>query len=143
MASVYMSVDLPASPQKAWAVMSDLSRFEEWLSIHQGWRSDLPAELGVGSTMTEIVSVMGMANKIEWTVDTYRPPALLKISGAGMAGVKVALTLSVTSSDSGSSASIDAEFSGQMVVGPIGTAVEKSTKQELAKSLAELAKLVS
>jgi uncharacterized protein YndB with AHSA1/START domain len=143
MAKVNMSVELPASPEKAWAVMSDMSRFEDWLSIHQGWRSELPAEIGVGSKMTEIVSVMGMANKIEWTVNTYQPPALLEISGTGMAGVKVSLSLSVTPGGTGSLASIDAEFSGQMVVGPIGTAVEKSTKAELAKSLAELTKLVA
>jgi uncharacterized protein YndB with AHSA1/START domain len=142
MANVHVSVDLPAAPEKAWAVMSDLSRFEEWMSIHQGWRSELPTDISVGTKMTEIVSVMGMANKIEWTVGTFQPPTLLQISGTGMAGVKVAFTLSVQPSAAGSTATIEAEFSGQMVVGPIGAAVAKSTKQELTRSLAELAKLI-
>jgi uncharacterized protein YndB with AHSA1/START domain len=143
MANVNVSAELPTGPQEAWAAMADLSRFEEWLTIHQGWRGELPAEVRVGSRMTEIVSVMGMANKIEWTVDAYDPPKSLKISGTGMAGVKVSFTLSVQPDGDRARATIDAEFTGQMVVGPIGLAVEKSSRGELEKSLAKLAELIT
>jgi carbon monoxide dehydrogenase subunit G len=143
MASVNVSAELPAGPEKVWSTMADLARFEEWLTIHQGWRSELPAEIAAGSRMTEIVSVMGMANKIEWTVDSYAPPQSMKISGTGMAGVKVSFTLSVEPMGDKAKATIDAEFSGQMVVGPIGLAVEKNSRGELEKSLAKLAELVA
>jgi hypothetical protein len=124
--------------------MSDPNRYEDWLTIHQGWRGEIPAELSVGTKLTEIVSVMGMANKIEWTVDEYEPPSKVKISGTGMAGVQVSFTLSVTPTDSGGSqAAIVAEFTGQMVVGAIGAAVEKQSKKELDASLEKLAGLVS
>jgi hypothetical protein len=142
-ASVNVSVELPAGPEKVWSTMADLGRFEEWLTIHQGWRSELPAEVTVGSQMTEIVSVMGMANKIEWTVDAYQAPRSMKISGTGMAAVKVSFTLSVEPLGDKAKATIDAEFSGQMVVGPIGLAVEKNSRSELEKSLAKLAELVA
>jgi acetyl-CoA acyltransferase len=56
--------------------------------------------------------------------------------------VKVSFTLSVKPEGAGSQADIDAEFTGQMIVGPIGAAVGKSTKAELEKSLAKLAELV-
>lgn len=143
MASVTATVDFPAPPEKVWATMSDPNRYEEWLTIHQGWRGEVPEELSVGTKLTEIVSVMGMANKIEWTVDEYEPPSKVKISGAGMAGVQVSFTLSVTPTDSGSQAAINAEFTGQMVVGAIGAAVEKQSKKELDASLEKLAGLVS
>jgi carbon monoxide dehydrogenase subunit G len=143
MASVNVSVELPAGQEKVWSAMADLSRFDEWLTIHQGWRSELPDSIEVGSRMTEIVSVMGMANKIEWTVDAYVPPGSLTISGTGMAGVKVSFTLSVEPLGDKAKATIDAEFSGQMVVGPIGMAVEKNSRSELEKSLAKLAELVA
>jgi uncharacterized protein YndB with AHSA1/START domain len=142
-ANVNVSVELPAGPEKVWSTMADLGRFEEWLTIHQGWRSELPAEVTVGSQMTEIVSVMGMANKIEWTVDAYQPPRSLKISGTGMAGVKVSFTLSVEPLGDNAKATIDAEFTGQMVVGPIGTAVERNSRSELEKSLVKLGELVA
>src|SRR5262245_45674697 len=90
MASVTATVEFPAPPEKVWATMSDPNRYEEWLTIHQGWRGEIPEELSVGIKLTEIVSVMGMANKIEWTVDEYEPPSKVKISGTGMAGVQVA-----------------------------------------------------
>lgn len=143
MTEVSVSTSLPCSPEKAWATVSDLSRFEEWLTIHQGWRSEIPEQLGVGTKITEVVSVMGMANKIEWTVEEYDEPNSLKISGTGMAGVQVSFTLSVTPEGENSLVEIDAEFTGQMIVGPIGTAVGKNTKSELESSVAELAELVA
>jgi uncharacterized protein YndB with AHSA1/START domain len=142
MAEVTATVEFPASPEKVWATMSDPNRYEEWLTIHQGWRGEIPSELTVGTKLTEIVSVMGMANKIEWTVDEYQPPSRVKISGTGMAGVQVSFTLSVAPTDSGSRAAIAAEFTGQMVAGAIGAAVEKQSKKELDASLAKLAELV-
>ncbi|MEV4316023.1 SRPBCC family protein [Actinocrispum sp. NPDC049592] len=142
MANVNVSVELPAGPERVWALMADLGRFEEWLTIHQGWRSELPSPVEVGSQLTEIVSVMGMANKIEWTVEAYDRPKSLRISGTGMAAVKVSFTLSVEPLGDNARATIDAEFSGQMVVGPIGTAVERNSRAELEKSLAKLATLV-
>lgn len=142
MVAVNVSTQVPASPEKTWAAMSDLARFEEWLTIHQGWKSELPGEIAVGTRITELVSVMGMANKIEWVVEEYDAPRTLKISGNGMAGVKVSFTLRVDAEGDVSKATIDAEFSGQMIVGPIGAAVGKSTKAELEKSTANLGALV-
>ncbi len=143
MAQVNANVEFPAPPEKVWAVMSDPRRYEEWLTIHQSWRGELPEVLSVGAKLTEIVTVMGMANKIEWTVEEYAAPSRVKISGTGMAGVQVSFTLSVEPSGVGSKAAIDAEFSGQMVVGAIGVAVEKQSKKELDASLAKLAELVA
>lgn len=143
MAQVNANVEFPAPPEKVWAVMSDPRRYEEWLTIHQSWRGELPDVLSVGAKLTEIVTVMGMANKIEWTVEEYAAPSRVRISGAGMAGVQVSFTLSVEPSGVGSKAAIDAEFSGQMVVGAIGVAVERQSKKELDASLAKLAELVA
>src|SRR5258706_16306026 len=110
MAQVTATVEFPAPPEKVWTTMSDPNRYEDWLTIHQGWRGEIPAELQVGTKLTEIVSVMGMANKIEWTVEQYDPPTTVKIAGTGMAGVQVSFTLSVEPTESGSPAAISAEF---------------------------------
>lgn len=143
MASVSVSAPLPLAPEKTWDALSDLSRWEDWLTIHQGWKSELPTDVAVGVRFTEVVSVMGMANKIDWEVTEVDAPHMVTIAGVGMAGVKVQFVLRVAEGDGPDSAiaSIDAEFKGTMIVGPIGKAVAKHAKADLETSLAAFAEL--
>jgi hypothetical protein len=124
-----------------------MSRFEEWMTIHDKWNTDVPAQVEVGTKVTEQLTIMGMTNKIEWTVEEYNPSKSLKISGTGLAGAQISFTLSVGPGSGSGTASaevkIDAEFTGQMMVGAIGQAVEKNAAIELDKSLAQLAALVA
>jgi len=145
MASVSVTQALPVDADAGYAALSDLAGYEKWLKIHQSWKSELPAadEIKVGTQITEVVSVMGMANKIEWTVTEANPPKAMTIEGTGMAGVKIRFTMSVTPNGSGSDATIDAEFNGTMVVGPIGKAIAKNTQADLEASLATLAQIVA
>ncbi len=145
MASVSVTQALPVSTEAAYGALADLAGYADWLTIHQAWKSELPAadEIKVGTQITEVVSVMGMANKIEWTVTEADVPTLIVIEGTGMAGVKIKFSMSVTGSDTASEATIDAEFNGTMIVGPIGKAVAKNTQADLEKSLAKLAELVA
>ncbi|MFE6921818.1 SRPBCC family protein [Nocardia sp. NPDC057663] len=142
MASVSVSTDLPVTPEQAWARLSDLANWEDWLTIHQGWRSELPTELTAGSRFIEVVSVMNMANKIEWTVAEVDPNKYLRITGTGMAGVTVEFALKVEATESGSSAAFDAGFKGTMIVGPIGKAVAKHAEADLKASMAKFTELV-
>jgi carbon monoxide dehydrogenase subunit G len=140
----HVVTQLPTSPENAWAILSDMSRFEDWMTIHDKWNTEVPAQIAVGTKVTEQLTIMGMTNKIEWTVEEYNPPKSLKISGTGLAGAQISFTLSVADgADAASSeVTIDAEFTGQMMVGAIGAAVEKNAAVELDKSLAKLAELV-
>lgn len=142
MGRITASVDLPAAPDKVWAEFSNPTNFEKWLTIHTKWKGDVPTEFAQGAKVSEVVTMLGMPNTIEWTVDEFDAPTKLAISGTGMAGVKVGFALSVQASDSGSVATIDAEFSGQMIVGALGKAVEKDGKKNLDASLAKFAELV-
>ena len=40
--------------------------------------------------MAEVLTIMGMANTITFTVDEYDPPRVATICGTGMAGAKSA-----------------------------------------------------
>lgn len=143
MGKVNASIELPSAPDKVWAELSNPNNFEKWLTIHTKWKSDVPAELSKGAQITEVVTMLGMANTIAWTVDEYDAPNRLVISGTGMAGVQITFSLLVEGSAAGSTASIDAEFTGQMIVGALGKAVEKDGKRNLDESLAAFAALVS
>lgn len=143
MASVSVTQDLTVSPQAAWDSLTNLADWESWLTIHQGWKSELPSEVAPGTRITEVVSVMGMANKIEWTVTEVDAPSSVAIEGTGMAGVKVKFALSVAPADSGSTITMDADFNGTMIVGPIGKAVAKNAQADLEASLAKFAETVT
>jgi uncharacterized protein YndB with AHSA1/START domain len=143
MGKIEKTVEFAAAPEKVWGVVSDPSRFGEWLGMHKAWKGDVPAEFTKGSQVTAIVSLLNMPNTITWTVDEYDPPNSVRLSGTGMAGVKVAITLEVAPSGTGTAMTIIAEFEGQMIVGAIGQAVEKAGIQELTESTAKLAELVA
>jgi carbon monoxide dehydrogenase subunit G len=143
MGKIEKTVEFAAAPDKVWAVVSDPARFGEWLGMHQSWKGEAPTEFSKGAQATAIVSLLNMPNTITWTVDEYEPPKAVRLSGTGMAGVKVAISLAVTPSGSGTSMSIGAEFEGQMIVGAIGAAIEKAGNTELDNSLAKLGELVA
>jgi uncharacterized protein YndB with AHSA1/START domain len=142
MGKIEKTVEFPASPEKVWGIVSDPARFGDWLGMHKAWKGEVPDEFTQGSQVTAIVSLLNMPNTITWTVDHYEPPKSVKLSGTGMAGVKVAITLDVAPAETGSAMSIIADFEGQMIVGAIGQAVEKAGHQELAESTARLAGLL-
>src|SRR5437899_2020153 len=95
MAESHVSLQLPIGPEEAWKLLSDLGRFDQWLTIHDAWKSEIP-ELAVGARVTEQLTVLGMTNTIEWTVQGFEPPASLTIAGTGMAGAQISFTLSVS-----------------------------------------------
>lgn len=142
MAKVDVTKDIAAQPEKVWEKLANPSTYPEWLTIHDGWRGDVPTEVQQGSTFTEMCTVMGMTNKIDWTVSEYTAPSVLKITGTGLAGAKITFRMFVDADGSGSKAGIDAEFEGQMVVGAIGKAIERSARKEVEASLEKLADLV-
>ncbi|WP_328611630.1 SRPBCC family protein [Amycolatopsis sp. NBC_00345] len=142
MGQINASVELPAAPAKVWQEFSNPSNFEKWLTIHTKWKGEVPAEFSQGAQVSEVVTMLGMPNTITWTVDEFQAPAKLVISGTGMAGVKVSFALSVEADGDGARATIDAEFSGQMIVGALGKAVEKDGKKNLDASLEKFKELI-
>lgn len=144
MASSNVSREFPVSQDKVWAVISDPTRFEEWLTVHTKWKEAPPAKLSKGATMAEVLTIMGMANTITFTVDEYDAPNSTKFSGVGMAGAKITFTLTVEAKgDDASVATVDTEFISQMMVGAIAGAIERATTKELEASFDKLAALVA
>jgi uncharacterized protein YndB with AHSA1/START domain len=142
MGSIEKTATFPVSPEKLWAVVGDPNRFGDWLNMHQKWKSDVPAELKKGDTIVEVVSVLNMPNTISWTVEEYTPNQNVTLSGAGMAGVKISISVSVAGAADTSTLDLTTSFEGQMLVGAIGAAVEKAGLADLDASLAKLTELL-
>ena len=135
MAKLSVSVDVPLPPENAWECASDLSRYKEWLSMHRAWRSKLPETLDKGTRIDSIVEVMGMPNRVNWTIVHYKPPQAMTLNGDGKGGVKVKLIGKVKPSGDGSTVTFDIHLGGPALFGPIGMVVAGSLKSDIRESL--------
>ncbi|NLE81534.1 MAG: SRPBCC family protein [Rhodococcus sp.] len=135
MAKLTVKVELPLSPDETWKHASDLSEFERWFVVHDGWRGDLPAELATGTELQSVVTVKGLRNRVKWTIKEYAPPRRLVLKGDGKGGVKLGLNLEVKEKGSGSEVVFTVELGGAPLFGPIGSGVAKALKGDIEKSL--------
>ncbi|MGZ5394594.1 MAG: type II toxin-antitoxin system Rv0910 family toxin [Mycobacterium sp.] len=95
MATVDVSVSSDLSPEKAWELASDLSRFDEWLTIFGGWKSPVPTQVEVGTSVSSAIKVKGFRNTIHWRVTRYDEPQAIELVGRGKPAVCIALRLCV------------------------------------------------
>ena len=141
MAKVDVSVSSDVSPEKAWALASDLSRFDEWLTIFAGWRSEVPPQIEVGTCVSSCVKVKGFRNTVHWRVTRYDEPKLIEIVGRGRPGIRIALTLCVRDDKPGSTFQVVADLSGGLLSTPVGRLVAKVLESDVRKSVENLAAL--
>lgn len=139
MAKLSVSVEVPLPPEKAWEYASDLSRYDEWLSIHRAWRSKLPETLEKGVVIDSIVEVMGMLNRIKWTLVHFKPPEALTLNGDGRGGVKVKLLGKIkpaqVDGSAGATVTFDVHLGGPALFGPIGMVVAGALRSDIQESL--------
>jgi Polyketide cyclase / dehydrase and lipid transport len=149
MAKVDVAVSSELSPEEAWALASDLRRFEEWLTIFGGWRSEVPAQIEVGTCVSSCITVKGFRNVVHWRVTRFDEPKLVEIVGRGRPRIRIALTLCVqeigtgarSEVASGSVFQVVADLSGGVLSTPVGRLVAKVLESDVRKSVENLAAL--
>lgn len=141
MAAVDVSVSSDLSPHKAWELASDLSRFDEWLTIFGGWRSEVPPDIEVGTCVSSLIKVKGFRNTIHWQVTRYDEPKVVEMVGRGRPGIRIGMTLCVRDDKPGSTFQVVAELSGGLLNTRIGNLVAKVIESDVRKSVANLAAL--
>jgi hypothetical protein len=141
MATVDVAVSSDLSPERAWALASDLRRFGEWLTIFGGWRSDVPSVIEPGTCVSSLIKVKGFRNVVHWKVTRYDEPKLIEMIGTGRGGICIGLTLRVEPDRSGSTFHVIADISGGLLNTRIGRLVAKVLESEVRKSVASLAAL--
>jgi uncharacterized protein YndB with AHSA1/START domain len=149
MATVDVAVSSDLSPERAWALASDLRRFEEWLTIFGGWRSEVPAQIEVGTCVSSCIKVKGFRNVVHWRVTRYDEPKLIELVGRARGGIRIGLCLHVeqerpdpsSSVASGSVFRVVADLSGGVLSTPVGRLVAKVIESDVRKSVSNLAAL--
>jgi uncharacterized protein YndB with AHSA1/START domain len=135
MAKLELSRDLSLSPEEAWEHVSDLSTLGDWLSMHEGWRGELPSELAVGTTIVGVAGAKGMRNRVKWTIREFDPPRLIGITGDGVGGTKYALKMTVTPTKKGCSFTLKLDLGGAPLFGPIGAVAARTVKGDIERSI--------
>jgi uncharacterized protein YndB with AHSA1/START domain len=135
--------ELSASPEALWGTVSDLANWDKWFTVHEKWLDEPPAALTEGAKLTAKIVMLGMANKIQWTIDSVDAPRSLVLSGTGIAGVKAQFTFTIDPVESGSRFTVFGDFEGALIKGALGKAVEKDGVKQLDKTLDQLDALAS
>jgi uncharacterized protein YndB with AHSA1/START domain len=144
MGHIEASRELPAPPEAVWAMVADPSTWATWFTIHERWLEEPPATLAAGAQLTAKIMMLGMANKIEWTVDSVAPPNRLSLSGTGMAGVKCSFAFTLEpSGERAALFTVTGDFEGALIKGALGKAVEKDGVKQLDKTLTRLGELAA
>jgi uncharacterized protein YndB with AHSA1/START domain len=139
MGHIEATKELTASPDALWAIVADPRSWDKWFTVHEKWLEEPPATLTAGTKLTAKIVMLGMANKIEWTIDDAEAPTRLVLGGTGMAGVKATFTFTITASGAGGSTiTVAGDFAGALIKGALAKAVEKDGIKQLDKSLAQL-----
>ncbi|CAM3889881.1 SRPBCC family protein [Smaragdicoccus niigatensis] len=134
---------LSATPEALWGTVSDVTTWDKWFSIHERWMEEPPAVLTEGARLVAKIMMLGMANKIEWTVLEVSAPNKLTLSGVGMANVKTEFTFTIEADGDGSKLSVAGDFEGALIKGALAKAVEKDGLNQLDKSLNALNELAT
>ncbi|WP_066896568.1 type II toxin-antitoxin system Rv0910 family toxin [Mycolicibacterium houstonense] len=135
--------ELAASPDALWATVSDPQTWDKWFTVHDKWLEEPPSTLTAGARLTAKIVMLGMANKIEWTIESVDAPNSLVMAGTGMAGVKAKFAFTIDPAGTGSRFTVTGDFEGALVKGALAKAVEKDGVKQLDKSLDALDALAS
>jgi hypothetical protein len=141
MAKIDVAVATDLAPPQAWKLASDLHRFDEWLTIFGGWRSEVPDVIEAGTCVSSCIRVKGFRNIIHWQVIRYEEPKLIEMSGAGRGGVRINLTIEVQDEPPGSRFKVLAELKGGLLGTRVGQLVARVLQSEVRKSVTNLAAL--
>lgn len=143
MGHIEATKDLSAAPDVLWATVVDPRTWDEWFTVHERWIEEPPTELTEGTKLAAKIVMLGMANKIEWTIESVDAPRGLALTGTGMAGVKARFTFTVAPAEAGSTFTVTGDFEGALIKGALAKAVEKDGAKQLDKSLVALDALAS
>ena len=141
MAQVNVSTSSRLSPQSAWKLASDLSRFGDWMTIFGGWRGKMPQVIEKGTCVSSLIKVKGFRNVIHWTVTQYDEPKAIELSGRGRGGVAITVAMRVTDDDPGSTFNLTADLGGGLLNGRLGRLVARMITSDVRKSVNNLASL--
>ncbi|MEJ7717497.1 MAG: SRPBCC family protein [Thermoleophilaceae bacterium] len=144
MGKVTTSIDIDASPEDVWAVVTDLRRLGDWVTIHKDFPEPPPDEVSKGVTFEQTLELAGTAFDVEWTAKSVEESKRLEWEGKGPAGTKARTEYRLSEHDGGTRFDYENEFElpGGALGRIAGGAVDSRSEKEAEESLERLKALV-
>ncbi|GBD45546.1 Toxin [bacterium HR41] len=83
---VETSIDLPAEPERCFALVTDPERLGEWVTIHERIVEAPRLPLAKGAEMVQVLRLAGRGVEVRWRVEKLDPPRLIEWLGRGPLG---------------------------------------------------------
>lgn len=110
-------------------------RAGDWLVMHEGWRSDIPDELTVGTTLIRVAVPRACATVSPGPCARWMRRTCWRSWAKGVGGTKYGLKLSVQPTSAGSKFAVTIELGGPPLFGPIGSVAARTVKGDIERSV--------
>ena len=141
---VERSMVIAASPEEIYDVVTDASRLQDWVTIHEDLVEAPPGALEKGSKLTQQLRLAGRCFTVHWTVVESDRPRRVVWKGRGPIRSQASVTYDLEPNGAGTRFSYMNDY--HLPGGPLGKmagpVVARVTKGELEASLEKLRKLV-
>ncbi len=138
---VHAGGHVAASSEDVVALVVDLDRAHEWLTLHLSWRGERPDRMVQGAEFVQQISIMDIPAQARWRVARADDTGF-ELRGTGPMGITVGLWCTVEASGPGAAVRLDGALDGPPVRGPVGLTAVRSVEKALADSLAALTALL-
>jgi carbon monoxide dehydrogenase subunit G len=132
------SQHLSASPAAVWRVLTDPRTWDRWFAVHDSWVTPPPSGLAAGTRLSATLSMLGVTNTLDWTVESVEDGSRIELAATGAGGLSVRLMFRLSPAGSGSWITASGQFSGAMLSPALLDAVEAEGVAKLVESLAGL-----
>lgn len=133
--------DLSVTPAALWSVLADPRTWADWLTVHNRWVAEPRTKFVPGARMTAETLMLGVANTVEWTVESAIAPGTLVLIGTGTAGLRTRFTFLVSPTEEGSRLTITSEVAGELLNDDLIAIIEADGAEQLDRSIGQLEEL--
>ena len=143
MGQVVVTRHLAATPAELWSIVIDPRTWGDWFTVHDRWLNCLPASLAEGTGLAAKVVLLGVANRMAWTVESVVAPTSLVLVGTGPARLAARWVFAMGPAETGSWFTFAGDLEGTLVRGALVKAVERDCAKQVEMSLTLLEALAA
>jgi len=145
MNEVTTSIEIAAPPDEVWAIIMDVERNHEWVTIHRRLGEHTGGRARVGYEMEQTLCLRGVSFDVHWRLDECEPPRRAVWKGRGPARSTALIVNELHALDGGTRFDYRNEFHAPF--GPLGAIAGRALvgglpRREADSSLRRLKSLV-
>ena len=110
MNQIRRELDIAASPETIFSLLTDVDRLPDWSTITVETRDPSPGRLKEGDTFTQTLRVLGRTLETDWRVTELEAPRGVAYAATGPAGARLRMRQAVRAHEGGSTVTFDVEY---------------------------------